>query len=94
MSVATGAAIAAPVISYATDGVRLIIERALVSADHKYVTLDIDPQLDSFLGFTTFTFEIAPARHHGNPAARLSRSGGFTAAHPQRSGSHRATHRS
>ena len=61
VSVATGAAIAAPVISYATDGVRLIIERALVSADHKYVTLDIDPELDSFLGFTTFTFEIAPA---------------------------------
>jgi len=59
VSVATGAAIAAPVISYATDGVRLVIERALVSADHKYVTLDIDPELDSFLGFTTFTFEIA-----------------------------------
>jgi general secretion pathway protein D len=61
VSVATGAAIAAPVISYATDGVQLVIERALVSADHKYVTLDIDPQLDSFLGFSTFEFEIAAA---------------------------------
>ena len=56
-TVSTGAAIAAPVIAYATDGVLISIERALVTADHKYVTLDIDPQLDSFLGFTTFQFE-------------------------------------
>jgi general secretion pathway protein D len=59
VSVATGAAIAAPVISYATDGVRIVIERALVSADHKYVTLDMDPQLDSFLGFNTFQFQVS-----------------------------------
>ncbi len=77
VSVATGAAIAAPVISYATDGVRLIIERALVSADHKYVTLDIDPELDSFLGFTTFTFEIAPAATAATPGGLFV--GGFTA---------------
>jgi general secretion pathway protein D len=56
-TVATGAAIAAPIIAYATDGVLISIERALVTADHKYVTLDIDPELDSFLGFTTFQFE-------------------------------------
>jgi general secretion pathway protein D len=56
-TVSAGAAIAAPVIDYATDGVLIEIERALVTADHKYVTLDIDPQLDSFLGFTTFQFE-------------------------------------
>jgi type II secretory pathway component GspD/PulD (secretin) len=77
VSVATGAAIAAPVISYATDGVQLVIERALVSADHKYVTLDIDPQLDSFLGFSTFTFEIAPAATTATPGGLFV--GGFTA---------------
>jgi general secretion pathway protein D len=59
VSVATGASIAAPVIDDATDGVELIIERALVSADRKYVTLDVDPQLDSFLGFSTYTYEQA-----------------------------------
>jgi general secretion pathway protein D len=58
-TVAAGAAIAAPVISDAEDGVILVIERALVTADHKYVTLDLDPQLDAFLGFTTFEFETA-----------------------------------
>jgi general secretion pathway protein D len=59
VSVATGASIAAPVIANATDGVRLVVERALVSADRKYVTLDVDPELDSFLGFSTFTYEQA-----------------------------------
>jgi general secretion pathway protein D len=59
VSVATGAAIAAPVVQDATDGVQLVIERALVSADRKYVTLDVDPQLDSFLGFNTYTFEVS-----------------------------------
>jgi general secretion pathway protein D len=59
VSVATGASIAAPVIDDATDGVELIIERALVSADRKYVTLDVDPTLDSFLGFSTYTYEQA-----------------------------------
>jgi type II secretory pathway component GspD/PulD (secretin) len=77
VSVATGAAIAAPVISYATDGVRLVIERALVSADHKYVTLDIDPELDSFLGFSTFEFEIAAAATETTPGGLLV--GGFSA---------------
>jgi general secretion pathway protein D len=61
-TVGSGSAIAAPIIAYATDGVLISIERALVTADHKYVTLDIDPQLDSFLGFTTFEFEsVTPA---------------------------------
>ncbi|HEY1922035.1 MAG TPA: hypothetical protein VGG44_04660, partial [Tepidisphaeraceae bacterium] len=61
-TVGSGSAIAAPIIAYATDGVLIQIERALVTADHKYVTLDIDPQLDSFLGFTTFEFEsVTPA---------------------------------
>jgi general secretion pathway protein D len=59
VSVATGAAIAAPVIQNATDGVQLVIERALVSADRKYVTLDVDPQLDSLIGFSTYTFEVS-----------------------------------
>jgi type II secretory pathway component GspD/PulD (secretin) len=77
VTVATGAAIAAPVISYATDGVRLVIERALVSADHKYVMIDIDPQLDSFLGFNEFTFEIAAAPTTGTGA--VIGTGGFVA---------------
>jgi type II secretory pathway component GspD/PulD (secretin) len=79
VSVATGAAIAAPVISYATDGVQLRIERALVSADHKYVTLDIDPQLDSFLGFTTFTFEVAATGTNTGTTVNGTITGGFVA---------------
>jgi general secretion pathway protein D len=79
VSVATGAAIAAPVISYAEDGVQLVVERALVSADHKYVTLDVDPQLDSFLGFTTFEFEVAAAAPTETTSNNTILSGGFVA---------------
>jgi len=78
VSVATGAAIAAPVISYAQDGVQLVIERALVSADHKYVTLDIDPELDAFLGFNEFTFEVA-ATATATTTGSIIGIGGFTA---------------
>ncbi len=60
-SVASGAAIATPVISTATDGVSLEIDRAVVTADRKFVTLDILPVLDQFGGFQTFAFQIAPA---------------------------------
>jgi general secretion pathway protein D len=60
-SVASGAVIATPVISSATDGVSLVIERAVVSADRKYVTLDLLPSLDQFGGFQSFTFETASA---------------------------------
>jgi general secretion pathway protein D len=60
-SVASGAAIATPVISTAVDGVRLEIDRAVVTADRKFVTLDILPVLDQFGGFQTFAFQIAPA---------------------------------
>ena len=60
-SVASGAAIATPVISTAVDGVRLEIDRAVVTADRKVVTLDILPVLDQFGGFQTFAFQIAPA---------------------------------
>jgi general secretion pathway protein D len=58
-SVAAGAVIAVPVIADATDGVSLNILGAVVSADHKYVTLDLNPVLDQFGGFDTFTFETA-----------------------------------
>ena len=78
VSVASGAALAAPVISYATDGVLITIERALVTADHKYVTLDLDPELDSFLGFNTFTFQIAAAATTV-PAGSTVVGGGFVA---------------
>ncbi|MGD0464905.1 MAG: hypothetical protein ABSB74_20665 [Tepidisphaeraceae bacterium] len=82
-TVATGAAIAAPIIAYATDGVLITIERALVTADHKYVTLDIDPQLDSFLGFTTFQFEsvtsgvVTTGNNNGGTTTVIG-PGGFT----------------
>jgi type II secretory pathway component GspD/PulD (secretin) len=59
VTAAAGAAIATPVISVARDGVILTIYRAVVSGDHKYVTLDIAPELDTLLGFTTFQFEQA-----------------------------------
>jgi Flp pilus assembly secretin CpaC len=76
-TVGSGSAIAAPIIAYATDGVLISIERALVTADHKYVTLDIDPQLDSFLGFTTFQFEsVTPTTIPAN--TQIVTPGGFT----------------
>jgi general secretion pathway protein D len=59
-SVAAGAAITTPVIANATDGVSLTIDRAVVTADHKFVTLDLQPSLDEFGGFQTFAFQIAP----------------------------------
>jgi len=59
VTAAAGAAIATPVISIARDGVVLTIYRAVVSGDHKYVTLDIAPELDTLLGFTNFQFESA-----------------------------------
>jgi len=77
-TVATGAAIAAPIIDYATDGVLISIERALVTADHKYVTLDIDPELDSFLGFTTFQFESVSTTPVNTGTTTVVGPGGFT----------------
>jgi Flp pilus assembly secretin CpaC len=65
VSVSSGAAIAAPVISNALDGVILRIERALVTADHKYVTLDLYPELDAFLGFQTFQYQTATTQTTG-----------------------------
>jgi Flp pilus assembly secretin CpaC len=59
VTAAAGAAIATPIISVARDGVVLTIYRAVVSGDHKYVTLDLAPELDTLLGFTSFQFESA-----------------------------------
>jgi general secretion pathway protein D len=60
-TVSTSSSAITPTISTATDGVVLTIQRAVVSADHKYVTLDLFPRLDSFLGFRTFTFQSSSA---------------------------------
>jgi len=49
--------IAEPEIFYATSGSDLTVEHAVVSHDHKYVTLDISPQNSNLLGFHTFTFQ-------------------------------------
>jgi general secretion pathway protein D len=59
VTAAAGAAIATPIISVARDGVVLTIYRAVVSGDHKYVTLDLAPELDTLLGFSQFQFESA-----------------------------------
>lgn len=49
--------IAEPEISYATSGSDLTVERAVVSQDHKFITLDISPENSNLLGFHTFTFQ-------------------------------------
>jgi general secretion pathway protein D len=78
-AVGNGAPTGTPVISYATDGVTLQILRAIVDADHKYVTLDLDPQLNAFGGFTTFTFQSpAAGGTTGNTGATGTTGGGGT----------------
>ncbi len=56
-------------ISTVTDGSNLTISRAVVSHDRKYVTLDISPQMDNFLGFNTFSFQTAGMGFVGSSTA-------------------------
>lgn len=81
VTAAAGAAIATPIISVARDGVVLTIYRAVVSGDHKYVTLDIAPELDTLLGFTTFQFESAAPAALGTTSLNgtIVATGGFVA---------------
>ena len=81
VTAAAGAAIATPIISVARDGVVLTIYRAVVSGDHKYVTLDIAPELDTLLGFTTFQFETAASAAVGTTTINgtIVATGGFVA---------------
>jgi hypothetical protein len=73
-----GAVASDPIISVATDGVSLNVQRAVVSQDRKYVTLDMAPQTTSLGGFRNFTFQRAGLGFVGSPAAQA-------AVHAQRS---------
>ncbi len=46
-----------PQIATLAIGVADTVERAVVSADHKYVTLDMSPQVTASPVFRTFTFQ-------------------------------------
>jgi general secretion pathway protein D len=78
-SVGAGAPSSTPTIGVVFDGVLLSIDNAVVSADHKYVTLDLDPQLNSFGGFTDFTFQ-SPGNFGttGNEGTNVNGSGSNT----------------
>jgi hypothetical protein len=58
-----------PVIAVAIDGVALSVPRATVTEDHKYVTLDMNPQLSSLDGLKTFTFQKPGLGFVGSRAA-------------------------
>jgi hypothetical protein len=46
-----------PEIAYVTTGSDITVQRAVVSSDRKYVTLDISAENSNLLGFHTFSFQ-------------------------------------
>jgi hypothetical protein len=63
------ATIAEPEISVATSGSDLEVQRAVVSHDHKYVTLDLSTSNSSLLGFHTFSFQTGALGFVGSSTA-------------------------
>jgi general secretion pathway protein D len=79
-TVAAGAAILTPIISSVTDGVILTINRAVISADRKYVTLDMQPTLDQVISFQSFSYETGVSTTTGTSTGGTTViGGGFTA---------------
>jgi hypothetical protein len=63
------ATLAEPEISVATSGSDLEVQRAVVSHDHKYVTLDLGTSNSSLLGFRTFSFQTGGLGFVGSSTA-------------------------